>query len=412
MKGFSREILEILRILENYPLDSFSGHARKLGISTQTMIRKVEYLKDADRIREVHSTLNPEKMGLERYVVIFKTTTVEQISFLELSCDIHPYTNSRNRLFGHMYGLFTVFDIPKGTLRHLESFLEFMVGREFCSQYQIYKSAGERAYYTQPVHNNITDLDEFDIEGYFSKKLTGKPKTEINVSAEVSEDTFHPIHLLILRDITINMRIPMSELCQEYKKYLTLPKEKENFNVLPEGFRPYLEEFYAEDRTENAIYLDFKKKYHFITDNFIEDYWWGVNRKYFEMFIRFSYIIRDIKEEEKSRLFRVLSEFRPPFSIYMEDLGKDLFITLSLPPYYQIRMSYWMRNHYENLSFYMMDSFGYNAVKYRFYVHNYNIKNQKWREDTEWMFEGVVKSVQESIAKKQFRKVGIKEERK
>lgn len=411
MRGFTKEILDILRILENYPLDSFSDHARKLGISTQTMIRKVEYLKDADKIREVHSTLNPEKMGFERYVVIFKTTTVEQISFLELSCDIHPYTNSRNRLFGHMYGLYTVFDIPKGTKKYLESFLEFMLGREFCSHYKIYKSAGKRAYYPQPFHNNVTDMAEFDIEEYFSKNVNWKPKIKVNESSEFSINKFHPIHLLILRDITINMRTPMSQLSQKYKEYLTLPKEEENFDGLPEGFRPHIEEFFAEDRTENAIYIDFKKKYHFIIDNFIEDYWWGVNRKYFEMFIRFSYIISNIKEEEKSRLFRLLSEFRPPFSIYMEDLGQDLFITLSLPPYYQIRMAYWMRSNYENLSFYMSDSFGYNAMKYRFYVHNYNIKDQKWREDEEWMFKGVVKGIQESIAKKQFRKVSSEEEK-
>jgi hypothetical protein len=410
MRGFTKEILDILRILENYPLDSFSDHARKLGISTQTMIRKVEYLKDADKIREVHSTLNPEKMGFERYVVIFKTTTVEQISFLELSCDIHPYTNSRNRLFGHMYGLYTVFDglytvfdIPKGTKKYLESFLEFMLGREFCSHYKIYKSAGKRAYYPQPFHNNVTDMAEFDIEEYFSKNVNWKPKIKVNESSEFSINKFHPIHLLILRDITINMRTPMSQLSQKYKEYLTLPKEEENFDGLPEGFRPHIEEFFAEDRTENAIYIDFKKKYHFIIDNFIEDYWWGVNRKYFEMFIRFSYIISNIKEEEKSRLFRLLSEFRPPFSIYMEDLGQDLF--------YQIRMAYWMRSNYENLSFYMSDSFGYNAMKYRFYVHNYNIKDQKWREDEEWMFKGAVKGIQESIAKKQFRKVSSEEEK-
>jgi len=411
MKGFARDLLELLRILENYPLLSYSEHAKMLNVSTQTLIRRVEKLQDEDILREVHSTLKPEKMELERYVVIFEIAEIDQLKQLELSCDIHPYTSSRNRLFGQFYGLFAVFDIPKGSKKHLESFLEFTLGREFCSHYQMYKSVGRRLFYPQPFHKNITNIEKFEIEKYLSKQID---QETVAKEKDISEDIvfeLHPIQLLILRDITTNMRTPMSKLAHKYKSYLEIDEKKERYDSLPKGFRPYIEEFFSDNRTENAIYIDFKKKYQRIINNVIEDYWWGVNRKYFEMFVRFTYIICDIDEAEKSRLFSLFREFRPPFSIYIEDLGKNIGLTFSLPPYYQIKVSYWIKRNYERFSVYLADSFGYNAVKYRFYVHNYDLKNRKWKEDKDWMLDGVVKGIQEKIANDQYRVVSSKREK-
>ncbi|MBY8999634.1 MAG: Lrp/AsnC family transcriptional regulator [Candidatus Heimdallarchaeota archaeon] len=401
MKGFARDLLELLRILENYPLLSYSEHAKMLNVSTQTLSRRVEKLQNEDMLRKVHSTLKPEKMELEKYVVIFEIAEIDQLEQLELSCDIHPYTSSRNRLFGQFYGVYAVFDIPKGSEKHLVSFLDFTLGREFCSHYQMFKSVGRRLFYPQPLHNNITDIDEFDIDEYFSRKIEIKTISDEKASSANSVIEFHPIHLLILRDITTNMRTPVSKLAHKYKLYLELDKSRERFDTLPKGFRPYLEEFFSDKRTENAVYIDFKKKYQYIINNIVEDYWWGVNRKYFEMFVRFTYIIFDITKAEKSRLFSLFKEFRPPFSIYIEDLGKNIGLTFSLPPYYQIKVSYWIKSNYERFSVYLADSFGNNATKYRFYVHNYDLKNLKWREDKDWMLDGVVKGIQEKIANNQ-----------
>ena len=121
------------------------------------------------------------------------------------------------------------------------------------------------------------------------------------------------------------------------------------------------------------------------------------------MFIRFGYVIRNISKEEKSRLFSLLKNERPPFNIYIEDLDRNLFLSLSLPPYYQTKLSYLMKERYEKFSAYLLDSFGYNALKYRFYVGNYDIKNKEWRQDEEWMVTGVTKGIEEKLAKKEYR---------
>lgn len=403
MRGFSPELMDILRLLENYPMKSYSELAKKAGVSAQTFIRRVEKLKLNDIIREVHSSLNPENLLLERYVIFFMTKSIEQIKFLELSCDVHPYTASRNRIFGQEYGLYAVFDIPKGSYDLLKSFLEFMLGREFYYSSLMYKTTGLRISYPQPFYNNIVDIDEFDIEGYFSQSI---PQTgNVGRESKPSSLEFHPIQLLILRDITTNMRIPMSQLLEKYISYLQLPKKEESYYSLPKGFKPYLEDFFSSKRTKNAVYIDFKKKYHSIVKNYVDKYWLGVNRKYFEMFIRFGYVIHKITKREKENLFNLLQKEQPPFEIYMEDLGDKIFLALSLPPYYQTRFAYFMKETFKNFTSYLLDSFGYNAVIYRFYIHNYDIENHKWRDDREWMLEDVIKGIDSNLTKKQYRRV-------
>ncbi len=399
MKGFSTDLIEILRLLENYPLKSYNELAEKIGVSTQTLIRRVKDLESRNIIRTVHSSLNPESMLLERYVVIFLVSSLDQVSLLELSCDIHPYTSSRNRIFGSEYGLYTKFDIPIGSYNHFKSFLEMMNNKEYCDKFFVYKSEGNRIFYPQPYCNNIMDIDDFDIKGYFSKKINEKNSNFQEKNLLSSSVEYHPIQLLILRDITTNMRTPMSQLLVRYKSYLNISKDKESFHNLP------IKDYFSEEKTENAIYIDFKKKYHSILNKYVENYWLDVNRKYFSMFIRFAYVISGISKSEKSDIFNLLRNERPPFSIYLEDFGKYLYLSISLPPYYQTQFAYLMKLTYENFSTYLLDSFGYNAVKYRFYVHNYDIDKQKWRDDRDWMYDKVIQNIDDKVSENQFRSV-------
>ena len=103
MKGFAQDLMEILQLLENYPLKSYSELAQKISVSPQTFIRRVEELRTQNVIREVYSSLNPESLLLERHIAIILTESIEGIKILELACDIHPYTSSRNRIFGSDY---------------------------------------------------------------------------------------------------------------------------------------------------------------------------------------------------------------------------------------------------------------------------------------------------------------------
>ena len=403
MKGFAGNRMEILRLLENYPLKSYSELAQKAGVSPQTFTRRVEELRNQNIIRKVQSSLNPESLLLERYVITFITDSVEGIKSLELSCDVHPYTSSRNRIFGSEYGLLTVFDIPRGSFRNLKSFLESLLAKKLCVKYYTYKTQGRRIVCPQPFHNNIIDLEEFDLNAYLVQETTplytGKDGREYHLSSL----DLHPIDLLILRDITLDFRTPMSQLIQKYQMYMNSDKGEIEEYIFPETFRPYLKEFFREDRTENAVYLDFKKRYNALIENHVESYWLGMNRKYFEMFVRFGYIIHNISKEEKRRLFSLFTNDKPPFSIYMEDLDRHVFLSFSLPPYYLTQFSYFMKERYEKLTAYLLDSFGYNALKYRFYVGNYDFEKKGWKDDEEWMVKGVIKGIDEKLSKKEYR---------
>lgn len=403
MKGFARDLMEIIQLLENYPLRSYSELAQEIGVSPQTFIRRVEELRAQDVIRNVGSSLNPESLLLERYIVIFQTDSIEGIKSLELSCDVHPYTSSRNRIFGSEYGLYTVFDIPKGSFQNLKIFLEELLVKGLCVKYSTFKSEGRRIMYPQPFHSNIMDLEEFELEAYLVQETTplytGKEGREIHT---LSLD-LHPIELLILRDITLDFRFPMSQLLKRYQNYMKSSKGEIEEFIFPETFRPYLEEYFRKERTENAIYLDFKKRYHMLIKNHVESYWLGINRKYFEMFVRFGYIIRNITEEEKTRIFSLFKNNKPPFSIYIEDLNRHIFLSLSLPPYYLTKFAYFMKERYSKFSAFLLDSFGYNAVKYRFYVCNYDVDKKDWKRDEEWMVKGVTKGIEEKLANKEYR---------
>ena len=103
--GFPKNTTQIVQLIENYPLESYSELAKKANISIQTFIRRVEELRSTGIIGKIHSSLNPESLRLERHLVIFKTSTIKEIKSLELACDKHPYTSSRNRIFGTDYGL-------------------------------------------------------------------------------------------------------------------------------------------------------------------------------------------------------------------------------------------------------------------------------------------------------------------
>jgi DNA-binding Lrp family transcriptional regulator len=408
LEGFPKDLLETIRLLENNPLKSYRDLAKIKGVSPQTFIRKVEELKTRGIIRDVHSSLRPESLYLERIIVVFTVSSLDEITYLELSCDTHPYTRQRNRIFGHVYGLLVSFDIPKGSLTKLKVFLKELKKRKYCEKYSVFKTEGRRIFYPHPFYNNIMDLDDFNIEEYFSKRINNKKNDRTENSSFSKETVFHPIHLLILRDITTNMRIMRSELLTKYQDYLNLKKSEENFYSLPKGFRPHLKAYFSDKKTQNAIYIDFKKKYSSIINNYIEYYWIGINRKYFEMFIRFAYIIYDISTEEKEGIFHLIENERPPFNIYAEDLGKDLLLTLSLPPYYQTKFAYLMKLTYSDFDTYQIDPFGYNAVRYRFYVHNYDLEKKQWKADNEWMITNVIKKIDERLSKKQFRIVSNK----
>ncbi|NPD89320.1 MAG: hypothetical protein HGN29_11390 [Asgard group archaeon] len=403
MKGYTRDLTEILHLLENYPLKSYSELAQKISVSPQTFIRGVEELRAQKVIREVYSSLNPESLHLERHIVIFLTESMEGIKTLELSCDVHPYTSSRNRIFGPDYGLYAVFDIPRGSFRNLKLFLENLLEKKYCVKYYTHKSQGRRKSYPQPFHNNIIDLEEFDLEAYLVQKATPLYTGKGGRESPLSSLELHPIELLTLRDITLNFRTPMSQLIKKYRKYMRSKKGELEDYIFPETFRPHLEEFFRDERTENAIYMDFKKRYHALIEKHIESYNLGINRKNFERFIVFGYVIHNISKEEKLRLFSLFESERPPFSIYIEDLDRSLFLSLALPPYYQTKFAYIMKETYEKFSAFLLDSFGYNAMKYRFFVGNYDIEKKEWKEDEEWMVTGVIKGIEEKLSKKEYR---------
>ena len=64
-----------------------------------------------------------------------------------------------------------------------------------------------------------------------------------------------------------------------------------------------------------------------------------------------------------------------------------------------------MKERYKKYSTYLLDSFGYNALKYRFYAGNYDIQNKEWRQGEDWMVTKVTKGIEEKLEKREYKAV-------
>jgi len=392
--------LSVIRLLEDKPLVSYAMLSKEIGVSPQTFSRKVSALKERGFIGDVKCSLTPEKLGLQRYYVLFYLNNYSHLLILEKAMKYHPYTGARHRFIvssdGARIGLYCYFDIPEKAYKYFILFLE-RISEDYDIPYRIYKSNNRRVYHTESFFYNLYNINDYSIMDYMMKSCDHAETVSTESISKTPKLT--PIHLMLLRDVTNDIRKPIANLLQQYKDYLSLPEENDSYDTLPHEYRDYLTNYF--NRSSSSIRMDFYRKYQYIVSNFVYRYWLQIKRKYTERSMSFLYIIENISDEEKNRLLRIFSNNRPPFQMYADDVNSSLILIVTMPSYYHTKFAYTLSKLYDQkrIRTYVLDTYGKNSVKYRFYVYNYSIDEEEWVTSKEWVYSEPIEKLENYVKK-------------
>ena len=391
--------IKILHALQNHPLEPSSQIANLIGTSTQTIIRRIERLTEQGILRYAIASIIPERLGLVEYAAIIYVSSIDQMTLLQMAFTDHPYTRYYSRFYGEKFGFYATFEVPPESNGLLRKFLDYLVENGFCKSYTLFRSEGHRIAYPDIVPNYTLNPKCFNMMGYWEKRLQ-KPNRFQRLASTPDLSEFTPLHLLLLREITKNLRTSQADLVKKFKNKIKGNKTSDPI-FLPDDYFSYMKEF-LENKADNTIRREFNKVYNYIKEGFIARHRWNVNRKFTETFVYRAFVIKDIPQEEKAQLFNLFLEERPPFRLGCTVLSDGLFLTVSLPPYYDAKFSYLVWTTFGEYKMYSMDFFRHHGHHYWFYVDNFDITRNKWKTDEDWMFNNVVDSLNQRLKEGRF----------
>ncbi len=348
--------LELLHIIELDPTISVQELAKKTGVSWITANRHIKRLREERVLSEPIAVFNPDRLGLERHVVMLKATSENDLEVLEVACDVHPYTHYRVRTYGPYTGLFAQFDIPSDGVGNLHKFLDELSRLNICEVVEARRSTGHRT-------STRTNLQKFD-----SKTMTWDydweewthaiAKTSDHIqpmspSKEIS--TLTPVDLQILRELTANANVNQTVLQEK----LSLSQSSVSRKVLA------------------------------LTENYIESVRAQIDRSIFDVTSTKMFYCPRVDDPTRYRLFNSFSlENAPPFPIYIDLLDANgVLIWGRMPPSHEHRLFYTLWQYLPSLQVFTMDTVRNHSQLYWFYPDNYDAEKKRWRSDSDWMIE-------------------------
>jgi len=130
--------LQILIALQQKPLASASELARAVGLSTPTIISRLNFLQEKKEYYSVIADLNPTTLELEIIDVLLEIDKLSNVEFFErVVCYNHPFTLFRIRCLGKSNGLYVQFRIPMNTKSLLLELLEYLKAKGTIQDYFI-----------------------------------------------------------------------------------------------------------------------------------------------------------------------------------------------------------------------------------------------------------------------------------
>ena len=419
---------KILNVLQNYPLEPYSSLAKKLTVSPQTMIRRVNSLQTKGILRNPIASFVPERIGLARYGVVFNISQLHQFTLLQSAISEHNYIRGYNRFYGERFGIYAQFDLPTNVNGSFNKFLEYLVEEEFCDDYTIFKATGHRFSRPAPLPNYTSEPESFDIISFWEKRLQKSSDLvngvrsavtvkngKIVVVTDEGEKPIEPFHFLLLRDLTshsengkqIGIRTKQTDLIEYYREYYQHLGKKIRLSETEKNFYFNLGEFF-DTRNGHNTKVDFGRKYYNVVKNYlITNPRWNFSRKLFEEHVTRAFIIEDASEKEKNQFYNFLNEENPPFQTGFELLDRGIFLRLSLPPYYDSKLSYLIWSTFKNHKIYSLDFFGKHGMWWPFYIDNFDWDASTWKTNEDWLFNSVVTAIEEKHKNGNFGEVNL-----
>ena len=131
-----RQTLQILTAMGRDPLGSVKNLGKSVGLSENTLKKKLNDLYSNNVILGVSAQVNPTSVGLEP-IAVFAEVEPDDFEVVEKVCELHPYTRYRIRFFGSNSGVFTMFSIPQHTTYMLIDLFEKLQQQDFVKGYRI-----------------------------------------------------------------------------------------------------------------------------------------------------------------------------------------------------------------------------------------------------------------------------------
>lgn len=413
---------EIIRMLENYPLEPYSAIAKRMERATSTVIRRIlgddpksreESLQGRGILKGVIASFIPEKLSLVRYSVIMSISQLHQFSLIENALSRHNYLRGFNRFYGEQFGMYAYFDFPQNQEHQLKKFLEYCVEQEYCNDYKIYESMGYRLARPAPLPRYTSDPKNYDLISFWQKRLE-KDTNLPRINSILPLDTLEPLHLKLLKDLSttwkngnvIDARTKQTDLIQHYRSMYNALAKKTKLTKFEEHLLYNLSDLF-DGRNEHNLKVEFGRKYYNPIREIIVNPRWNIERKVTEQNISRAFFIENVPEKEKAQFYRFLTEEIPPFQLGCELFNNGIFLRMTLPPYHDAKMNYLIWTTFKNYKVFSLDYFDKHGFWLPFQPQNYDLEQKSWRTDDYWLWDEIIENIQSRLKNGSFGELPI-----
>ncbi|MFX1335830.1 MAG: winged helix-turn-helix transcriptional regulator [Promethearchaeota archaeon] len=354
----SPEDYRIVLKLESNPLISYSDLADELGVSWPTAKRKLKDLKSRGVIRTPVALYNARNLALQRLTVIWSLETIDDLTWMEKFCDIHPYTHYRGRGYANGFILFAQFDVPPEAVPLMNEVMEILSKETYFIKSSFLLSSG----YQAESFPNLNFYDPLQNKWNFTwvewlRLLTDQNDylPSFSDSKRISLEKWDPIDFKILREITKNPEIKQAELMRL-------------FNLT---------------RTNTHI------KYNLVHDNLISSVRSRFDRILFNLVNTRVFWVPTSDKKTTNRFFNLITESPPPFRFGMDILQNNGFLLWggALPSFQEHQLAFSIWKLFQSFNAYTLDTSVNASTIYWFYPENFDFTTHYWKIDRQYVLE-------------------------
>lgn len=374
---------EIFVLLQQQPTMAVSQLAEELGHSTTLVNARLEELKKRGFLRpdrtiqvpflgqrlqtEAEAIYEPSNLGLSRFNIFFSgIPSVAELHQLETILALHPYTHYHVASFGNTASLYCQVDIPPEATGYLQEFFDrlqqegFFTSISELEQQVVARSQfdfsrwrlGTDQWELFKQHEFSETSFETEIDLLWSDFLATDTHLKIEPSSPQMRFRFDNIDLQLLRELTVNARINITELARHYEisrsrisrriKRLRELAIKDERLVYDQSIFDLTYAQIIEGRFKDGDPLDMQSFYSFLTGGYL------------------------------------------PFST-TAIMDEERFIWFTpAPPSYIPQLTRFMWQHAENITVHQLDI----STSRTYYFYHKNLESKgKWRTDREYIVD-------------------------
>lgn len=355
---------KLFQYLQKHPTDNFSQIADKLGMSDKTAKAHYNYLLKEKYILGVRAKYIPESIGLETNTYILSVPDIKKVELLEELADEHYFTTFRNRILGHVQGLFMQFDLPKESVSYLDDLMLKLEELNVIEKFEKLASTGLKVG-TRP---EIEYYD--DVKNEWTWKLSDWEENFEDCSDEIpkSREKIENVQKRI-KELDIKLLKEITKESKYFHKQINFAKE---FDVSP---------------------VQITRRLNFLKANV-------VNHRL--LFSRAKIQAVDLVlfrgkciGQKKNKLFNLIKSNPIPFDSGLELLEDGFIWRMNIPPAYTSTFAEFLWKSCSRLNFFKFDHT--RSKLYYFYDGNFDLLTNEWIATQEIIYDKPLKWLKKKL---------------